>query len=544
MRRKMDVGTVRIRRTSAFLTLAAAASAGLSAVCGCSSDATCGNADPVSGTPEDLCGAFVSATRGDDANGGTRAEPVRTLARAIALAGSHGTEKNVYACAETFTEAVLLPARVSLWGGLDCTGDWRARDQDSRTVLTAAPDQVPLTVEDTETYELPRPAESAAQVANFRVEAVGASVPGGSSIAMIVSEARVKVLRSELTAGNGAVPGGSSIVVIASPWAAVDLVEIKLIAGNGADGTPGESGSIQPANGGAPGRSGAEACSGDVVAGGLAIATYCDGGTSVGGKGGDGYADAGGDGTEGAPRRDTDPMEMGRGGQGEGSTGCTDGEPGLEGFDGGIGSGGKGLGRLRPTGWEGDSGDDGDDGYIGHGGGGGGGARGGALACGAGSKGGASGGSGGAGGCGGKAGKGGHYGGASIGFMSLASEYSIDGYIKTGNGGNGGAGGSGQPGGPGGSGGRGGSGRAGSRDGCDGGDGGAGGAGGDGSPGGGGMGGPVAGIMNTEGYPYGGPKPQVDIKDSVPGKGGIGGNPTSNRLRGEDARAAAELSGQ
>jgi hypothetical protein len=40
--------------------------------------------------------------------------------------------------------------------------------------------------------------------------------------------------------------------VILSYDAAVDLSGIKMLGGNGADGAPGESGSSQPAKGGAP----------------------------------------------------------------------------------------------------------------------------------------------------------------------------------------------------------------------------------------------------------------------------------------------------
>jgi hypothetical protein len=514
----------------ASLILAAAASGSVVALCGCSSEAaTCGDADPALGTPEDACGTFVSASRGDNANSGTRGAPVRSLRRALELAsaGSSGREKNVYACAETFTEAVLVKSGVSVWGGLDCAGDWRPRDDDSRTVLTAEADQVPLTVDEK--------AEGVLQVAYFHIEAVDAERPGGSSIAMIISnDAKAKVLRSELIAGNGAAPGGSSIVVILSLGAVVDLVEIHMVAGNGADGARGESGSADPAAGGAPGNSGAEACSGEVVAGGVAVTNACGDVDVIGGKGGDGYAEAGGLGTNGAPLPMENPTESGLGGRGESSTGCTGGQHGLNGYQFTPGLGGRGPGRLLPTGWVGVDGGDGADGVHGYGGGGGGGARGGALFCGARPKGGAAGGSGGAGGCGGRRGTGGGHGGASLGLMALNNEYTIDGYIRLGNGGNGGAGGRGQLGGVGGLGGRGGSGRAGSSNGCNGGDGG---AGGNGSPAGGGMGGPVAGIMLDESLSLNSTNEKIDLSGSVPGKGGKGGDPFVDGIDGQDSLA-------
>src|SRR5690606_8915589 len=59
----------------------------------------------------DACGVFVAAS-GDDRRFGTKAEPVKTLSKAIARAAERGTA--VYACAEEFAEAIEVPAGVTL----------------------------------------------------------------------------------------------------------------------------------------------------------------------------------------------------------------------------------------------------------------------------------------------------------------------------------------------------------------------------------------------------------------------------------------------
>ncbi|MFO0676921.1 MAG: hypothetical protein U0169_10320 [Polyangiaceae bacterium] len=66
---------------------------------------------------------YVSSTLGDDAAVGTRARPMRTLGAAIERARAKHTR--VYACAETYPEAVTLVEGVSLYGSLTCTGgEW------------------------------------------------------------------------------------------------------------------------------------------------------------------------------------------------------------------------------------------------------------------------------------------------------------------------------------------------------------------------------------------------------------------------------------
>ncbi|MCC6559171.1 MAG: hypothetical protein IT372_40110, partial [Polyangiaceae bacterium] len=166
---------------------------------------------------------------------------------------------------------------------------------------------------------------------------------------------------------------------------------------------------LQPATAGAPGHDGVAACSADPVPGGEAVTTTCSDVSTVGGRGGDGNASLGGNGSDGQPAPDDNPQGFGLGGAGEsGALQCFPGQIGANGVDGTHGEGARWPGRIAGEGqWEGKPGKHGGDGRPGQGGGGGGGSRGGSLYCGLNGgtpKSGASGGSGGAGGCGGRGG--------------------------------------------------------------------------------------------------------------------------------------------
>src|SRR4029078_7412923 len=80
-------------------------------------------AEPVGGVLGPECGVWVrSSLPGNDANPGTRGEPVKTIKTAISWAQKRS--KPIYACGETYVEDVRLPAGVSLFGGFDCDDDW------------------------------------------------------------------------------------------------------------------------------------------------------------------------------------------------------------------------------------------------------------------------------------------------------------------------------------------------------------------------------------------------------------------------------------
>lgn len=449
--------------------------------------------DPAAGQPGDGCGVFVSSSAGSDDNPGTRALPVRSFAKAFALA--QAGPLRVYACAELFDEPVEVPAGIEVWGGLDCAHGWAHVGATKKTTLAAEPEVIPLRL---------LGGAGRTILADVRAQAASATVPGGSSIAaMVMPEASVEILRAELIAGDGAV------------------------------GAPGEKGGDGPAQGGHFGYTGSNACTADTVLGAPPAMTTCGDVETRGGSGGYGSDTDAGDGETGTPEPAPNPQGAGVGGTGQTSASpCENGKEGAAGASGEDGHGAVGTGRITLAGWRGEPGADGSNGKPGQGGGGGGGSRAGVAYCsdpGA-KKGGASGGSGAAGGCGGRGGTGGGYGGASIGLVSLSPDVTVRSTaIIAGDSGDGGAGGTGQDGGPGGIRGSGGVGQNLSPDGCDGGNGGKGGNGGDG---GGGLGGASLGIAHLVGNP-----PLIDnvtIRTGAAGKGGPGGGPAAPWTAGED----------
>jgi len=458
--------------------------------------------DPAAAPLDERCGVFVSSSLGSDGNAGTQRWPVRSMERAISLAQIG--PRRIYACAEAFLEPVVLPAGVELWGGLDCATDWSYVGETRKTTLAPGPDAIPLRVDTGEGVSI---------VADVRAEAADASLPSGSSTAvMVMPEVEVEFLRSEF------------------------------VAGNGAPGADGEDGSVNAhAQAGAPGLQGGTACSANVVPGAQAVSNACDEFTSIGGQGGQGNITVGSAGQNGQPEPASNSMGWGEGGAGETSGGlqCMAGFVGLKGADGTHGNGATGPGRLTLDGWEGNDGQNGGNGLPGQGGGGGGGSRGGQVLCGyMVNKAGAGGGSGGAGGCGGKGGKGGRHGGASVGLLTLSGQVTVrTTTIAIGKGGDGGMGGFPQLSGLGGDGGPGGTMVGGTDPGCPG---GPGGHGGHGGFGGGGVGGPSIGIAHLQGASV--VQEDVTIQIGLPGSGGLGGGVEfSVDGTGEDGIAAEVL---
>ncbi|WP_437309022.1 hypothetical protein [Sorangium sp. So ce388] len=447
---------------------------------------------------DDSCGVFVSATRGDDENGGAPGAPVKTLARAIELASEH--EGRVYACAETFEEVLTVTEGMFLYGGLDCAASWQW-DGKKRTTLTtpqdAAAGTVPLTMRAVgETVWL--------EDIDVTAPSIEPSNFGVSSIAAIADRCQVKLTRCTLTAGEAA-PGASG--ASPEPARATD-------GGKGSDGN--------------------EACSADIVETDAPPLNEC--GTpdnpsddSRGGLGGSGNSSIAGNGGNGSPGEQINPNRGTYSAGPDGRGRCFDGGEGAAGSHGDEGAGARGIGALNSTGYTGVAGNDGTDGKTAQGGGGGAGSRGGIPPCPNGdSNGGASGGSGGAGGCGGRGGRGGGPGGSSIALVSLDAKLSFqDVRLEAQRGGDGGNGASGQQGGSGGPGGQGGFvAEEYSTDldfplkpGCRG---GAGGHGGNGGWGGGGLGGHSLGVAFRD--PAGTPPSlgNTVIQVGAPGAGGTG----------------------
>ncbi|MBI4699808.1 MAG: PGRS family protein [Deltaproteobacteria bacterium] len=405
----------------------------------------------------DSCGIFVSSQGSDDA-AGSKAAPLATVAAAIAKKA-----KRIYLCAESFKESVELLAGVSLYGGLECTGDWSyAKGKPSE--IAGAANSIALRIS----------GSGESTVADVNVTAPDATEPGASSIAVLVDTATVEIARA------------------------------KLVAGKGAEGKEGAAGNTPDLQGspGDPGQAG------------------CTGGSGVIGGGGRRAKDVpghrrrrrnlpqGGSGTAGGP-----DLTGGSGGKGQDGGSCQSGGQGADGTSGGPGLGATGLGVLSGGGYAGPSADDGKPGEPGQGGGGGGGAK---LCNGSGP----SGGGGGSGGCGGAGGKGGGAGGASIALASVDAAVTLSEVkLSAGDGGKGGKGGDGQAGGGGGDGGlKGGDGAC---------PGGMGGTGGPGGPGGGGLGGHSLGIayVGTAPVETGVSIGTGNAGAGGPGKGGGAGKP-------------------
>ncbi len=422
----------------------------------------------------DIAGSVFVASDGADDAAGSPAAPLRTIGAALQRAV--GTGKGAVIVARgTYTESLILPRGVSLYGGFDAANDW-ARDPLDRAGWSAV---------------------TAVQVV-VRAESID-------------HPAWIESLR--LSATTPVVAGESAVALLARAADSLTLRHVELAAAAGAPGDDGGAGRAGPD--GPAGDAGASGCEGE--------GTGCDGCSEPEyGLGGQGACTDGGRG--GAPGYGPLESEAGSGvpgGAAGGSAGALGlpGGPGGEGSSGGPGTGGTGgdaLGRIDGDGlWRGDPGSDGVAGEAGSSGGGGGGGGGGfgglCLFYGG------AGGGGGAGGCGGEGGRGGRGGGGSIALLLVDSSPVIeDAVFRAADGGAGGAGGTGGAPGPGGSGGIGGAaiGAAGA-----GGGGGRGGDGGAGGGGGGGGGGVAFGI-----YRAGTSAPDVAASTFEVGAGGAGGS--------------------
>jgi hypothetical protein len=440
----------------------------------------------------DDCGVFVAAS-GSDGSDGTKASPVATLAKAIALA--EGSSRRVYACAEELQGEATVPSGLAIFGGLDCAGSWAYAGGSKPTRIVGASDQVALVI---------AKGPEKTRIEDVHVVAGDASKPGGSSVAALVEGGEVELARCTFEAGSG--------------MTGADGQAFGEVAAAGVNGNPG-----------------GEACSASTVLPGDAVVNDCGGEiVSVGGGGGNGSVFAGNDGSSGLPSASDN------GGTAEqAGAACTEGLPGDAGMDGAPGAGGTGIGTIDMAGYTGVLGSPGMIGAPGQGGGGGGSAKGGTGAgkCSDGAKaGGASGGSGASGGCGGAGGKPGGAGGSSIALISLDAKLTFTAVaLIAQSGGDGGAGGPGQDGGLGGvSGGPGGGVPLGLtlKPGCAGGPGGNGGRGG---PGGNGSGGHSVGIAFT------GTAPSTEGVMITVGQAGSGGMPADPLAAGAEGKAAPTL---
>jgi hypothetical protein len=444
-------------------------------------------ADPHS-TPclvDEAFGVFVSPTGSDTTGLGTRASPYLTPTHALSVA--HGAGKLVFACGGQYSDSLDIGATLDgskVYGGFACA-TWAYTAEP--TILTTKQHGVAHRVHDV---------------------TQGIVLDG-----------------LELRALDGVAPGESSIaLLVANASGVTHLVNVRLVARNGArgsDGAPGQNGSkfLLPGETAALGGDGG-ACSGSAA--GTGGTRACTGGaTSSGGAGGPIPSDApfcdsegisnlyfAGSGSPGSPYGAPGGVPVAdyvcSGGIGGGfyasSFECGDGADGVAGTDGALGTGATGTGLLDGSGWTGVSGSDGAPGAIG--GGAGGGSAGYFCTSTFDSAGfhvtcvpqGGGGGGGGAGGCGATGGRGGGAGGSSIALVVVDAPVDLESTaLVAGNGGNGGNGGDGAVGEPGQSGAPGGAdpNTCDPQQACAG---GLGGRGGHGAPGGGGVGGHSLGI--------------------------------------------------
>ncbi|HMY17244.1 MAG TPA: PE-PGRS family protein, partial [Polyangium sp.] len=437
----------------------------LTGECGCEYACTpTGASDPVDDQyKDDNCDGgdfvvencvYVSVGQGSDAAGGTRMDPMKTIAAAIDKAKAVGVPA-VCLSGEIYDEAVTVASGISIYGGFDQNdADFKFRRSPNVTTTVRATGTV---------FYAPQ-------------------IDAETHIEGITVLAQTPMGAGESTYGVRLGGGLGTLYVRYN----------KMTIGNGTDGTKGTNGAAQQvtqAPSGINGTAGAEKNNNSGFGG---VAPTCD---APGGKGGDGGSDAA-SGQAGAQGFGGTP-----GGNGAGANACTpavgspgvaggSGTPGTSSSQGAPGQGGANLGSAMGHVYQPAAGTAGANAMTANGGGGGGGGGGGkgdGLCFGAWDKGGG-GGSGGCGGKGGNGGSGGQGGGGSFGVFAVSGKIIMTANeILLGAGGNGGLGGNGALGQTGGVGGTGG---GNSDDSGPGGPGGAGGKGGAGGPGGGGGGGP------------------------------------------------------
>ena len=331
-------------------------------------------------------GVFISAS-GSDANPGTYDQPVATLGNGFTLA-SIFNRKYIYVATGTYTETPLFPAAAEVRGGMTTGTTWTQ------------------------------------SLGNYSIVNVGTSPA-------LIKDATTATLVSgmDIRASNQVTPGGTSIALsISNSTSALLLTDCKFTAGNGAGGIPKPPGASGGPASGAPGQ-----------AGGI-------GGAPGGGNGGTGGGGGGGNGGTGGPS-----LGCNGGGFGGSTFQCSPGGGGQNGFNAcapGDGANGASLvngGQTASGVWNPAAGNNGANGAGGAGGGGGGG--GGntttGFLCGNTGTGGNGGGGGGGGGYG-TGGAGGNGGGASFAvyLYNALPTFSLC-YFTSKNGGNGGNGGSG-----------------------------------------------------------------------------------------------------
>ena len=240
---------------------------------------------------DDGVGIFVSPT-GSDGGSGTKAAPVKTIAKALAIAGP----KRVYVCEGTYDEAVAIGAAASVYGGFSCA--W--------TVTGARPKLAP-----------------------------------SKGVALAVTKVTGAVVVQDLEivgAADPGTPGDSAIAAFVSESTNVTFRNVVLTAKDGvaADTGAGRSNYAGAAKDGAN-ASGATA----------GVATTCTCTDSTSSTGGAGASGAG----AGLQDGSASPAVGGSNSGLTGLTTCTDGQVGANGAAGAVGAAPTTAGTLSASGW-------------------------------------------------------------------------------------------------------------------------------------------------------------------------------------------------
>ena len=322
---------------------------------------------------DESVGVFVSPM-GSDGAPGTKAMPVQTIGTGFDVAKMKGLPR-VYVCAGTYGSLVLDDKRdgVSAYGGFDCAG-WMPGS--APTLVKSSDNKSALVAQNL---------TAGVSLVDLQFQSQDATAPGDSSVAALLTNAKLTLRRAKVEAGKGA-----SAAKAADP---MDFSPLTAPVGKNGDAN----------NGGGK--------TDNLCANGS--------GTSTGGAGGPPGV-SGNDGNNGSPFAMypvNPPLADGAKGLSGGGT-CVTGIGHNGSYGPGAATGGGGaakLGALDGVGWHPEAGGAGTQGKVGQGGGGG------ASLDNAGG-----GGGGGAGGCGGDAGKGGAGGGASIAMVSVSSTLTLE----------------------------------------------------------------------------------------------------------------------
>ncbi|MDB4929927.1 MAG: RNA-binding protein, partial [Myxococcaceae bacterium] len=149
------------------------------------------NCDGVDG--DAMRGVFVSP-RGDDANPGTMAMPLRSIAAAVTLATSGSMPRPVYAAVGRYGEALVITAAVNIYGGYDDARAW-ARTRDGATVIEPGAGGVVV-----------RGVSANMELQLLSIQSAAAMMAGGSAygIRVLGSSARVFINGCVINAAEGA----------------------------------------------------------------------------------------------------------------------------------------------------------------------------------------------------------------------------------------------------------------------------------------------------------------------------------------------------